>query len=124
MDLVNYCTNYWINTRGMPKEKFVLGIPAYGRNSGAAQVSTSFKTILATGTQLGPSPVHLSDSATITRTDGSTFTTYYTGHESAKLKALSAKNNGGGFMFWEMGHDANNDNALLKVACDAIGKTY
>ncbi|MCH5691100.1 hypothetical protein LWM68_46880 [Niabella sp. W65] len=50
------------------------------------------------------------------------FTTYYTGHESAKLKALSAQNNGGGFMFWEMGHDANNDNALLKVACDAIGK--
>lgn len=124
MDLVNYCTNYWINTRGMPKEKFVLGIPAYGRNSGAAQVSTSFKTILATGTQLGPSPVHLSDSATITRTDGSTFTTYYTGHESAKQKALSAKGKGGGFMFWEMGHDANNDNALLKVACDAIGKTY
>ncbi|MGN7783643.1 glycosyl hydrolase family 18 protein [Niabella sp. 22666] len=124
MDLVNYCTNYWINTRGMPKEKFVLGIPAYGRNSGATQVSTSFKTILSTGTQLGPSPVHLSDSATITRTDGTTFTTYYTGHESTKQKALSAKTNGGGFMFWEMGHDANDDNALLKVACDAIGKTY
>lgn len=124
MALVDYCTNYWINTRGMPKEKFVLGIPAYGRNSGATQVSTSFKTILTTGAQLGPSPVHVSDSATITRTDGSTFTTYYTGHESARQKALSAKSKGGGFMFWEMGHDANNDNALLKVACDAIGKTY
>lgn len=124
MALVNYCTNYWINTRGMPKEKFVLGIPAYGRNSGAAQVSTSFKTILATGTQLGPAPVHLSDSATITPVSGPAFTTYYTGHESARQKALSAKTNGGGFMFWEMGHDANDDNALLKVACDAIGKTY
>ncbi|GEM_PF-176738 len=124
MALVDYCTNYWINTRGMPKEKFVLGIPAYGRNSGAAQVSTSFKTILTTATQSGPSPVHLSDSAIITPATGPAYTTYYTGHESTKQKALSAKTNGGGFMFWEMGHDANDDNALLKVACDAIGKTY
>ncbi|HOZ85917.1 MAG TPA: glycoside hydrolase family 18 protein [Niabella sp.] len=124
MNLVNASINYWLNLRGMPKQKFVLGIPIYGRNSGSPQISTSYKTILARGSQLGPSSIALSDSALLTHSDGSTFTTYYTGQTSVQLKALKAKNETGGMMFWEMGHDANDDNSIIKAACDAIGKAY
>ncbi|MFN2440991.1 MAG: glycoside hydrolase family 18 protein, partial [Chitinophagaceae bacterium] len=43
--------NYWLNTRGMPKEKAVLGLPAYGRASGITQTGTTmaYRSILLQG---------------------------------------------------------------------------
>jgi len=38
--LAQLSLNYWTMTRGMPVNKFVLGIPAYGRPSGITQAST------------------------------------------------------------------------------------
>lgn len=124
MALVNYCMNYWLNTRKMPPQKFVAGIPVYGRNSGSTQIATSYKTILANGVQLGPSPIYLSDSATLTKTDATTYTTYYNGQTSAKQKGALAKTNAGGIMFWEMGQDATDDYSIIKAVCDTIGRTY
>ena len=115
--------NYWLNTRGMPKEKCVLGIPAYGRNSGAAQISSSYKNILANGTQLGPAPLHESDSARMTKTDGSVFTTYYNGMFTAVNKTILAKTRCNGVFFWEMGHDTNDQFSLHKAAAIELGKT-
>lgn len=116
--------NYWLNTRQMPKEKCVLGLPAYGRNSGASQIATAYKTILTSGTQLGPAPLFQSDSAKITKTDGSTFTTYYNGMLTIKAKTILANDRANGVFFWEMGQDANNEYSLIKVAADALGKVY
>lgn len=124
MSLVNTSMNYWLVTRKMPKEKFVLGIPVYGRNSGAIQVSSSFKSILEKGVQLGPSPIAQSDSATLFKADGSSYTIYYTGQASAILKAQKANSEAGGFMFWEIGQDVSTNNSIIKSACDAIGRVY
>lgn len=125
MNTANVSLNYWLTTRGMPREKCILGIPGYGRNSGAAQVATSYRTILTSGAQLGPAPIHQSDSATITKSDGSTFTTYYNGVLTVAAKTKLAKDRANGVFFWEIGHDATDINlSLHKVAADALGKSY
>lgn len=74
--------------------------------------------------KLGPAPLYQSDSATITRTDGTTFTTYCNGMLTIKAKTLLAKERANGIFFWEMGHDANNPYSLLKTAADAAAKSY
>lgn len=124
MSTATVSLNYWLNTRSMPREKCMLGIPAYGRNSGAAQISSSYKTILTSGQQLGPAPLYQSDSATMTKSDGSTFTTYYNGVLTVANKTTLAKTRGNGIFFWELGHDANNQFSLHKAAADAAGISY
>lgn len=120
MDLATYCLNYWLNTRGMPKEKCILGIPAFGRPSGITQTNTvlSYKTILSQGGSA------FSDSATVSAGGFTNYTIYYNGQPTVKNKAAYAKQIANGIMFWEIGHDANNDNSLIKAACDTIGKAY
>ena len=120
MSLFDLCFNYWINTRGMPKEKFIAGIPLYGRPSGITQTGTvlSYKTILA----LGGSPV--SDSAVVTAGGFNNYTIYYNGQNTVKNKALKAQQNANGIMFWEIGQDDPGSNSLIKAACDAIGRIY
>lgn len=114
--------NYWLTTRGMPKEKAVLGFPAYGRPSGITQTGTTlgYREILAQG---GSSQ---SDSAVITSNPAfpGGYKIYYNGQPTVKLKALLAKQRANGVMMWEKWHDAPDANSLLKAACDAIGRGY
>lgn len=113
--------NYWINTRGMPKNKFVLGIPAYGRPSGISQTNTvlSYAQILAQG---GNSQ---SDSAQVTSTGSpSAYTIYYNGQSTVKKKTILARDAANGVMFWEKWHDSHDASSLLKAACDTIGRAY
>ncbi len=124
MSTATVSLNYWLNTRSMPRAKCILGIPGYGRNSGATQIATSYKTVLATGLQLGPAPIYQSDSAKIRRTDGTTFTTYYNGVLTVANKTNLAKTRGNGIFFWELGHDANNEFSLHKAAADAADIPY
>jgi GH18 family chitinase len=112
--------NYWVGTRGMPKEKAVLGIPAYGRPSGITQTGTvlTYNGIL----MQGGSP--LSDSAIVTAAGFTNYKVYYNGQQTVKNKAMYARSFGNGVMLWEKGQDANNNNSLLKAICDTIGRTY
>ncbi len=113
--------NYWLNTRSMPKEKAVLGFPAYGRASGMTQAGTTmgYREILAKG----GSP--LSDSAMVTSTGfANPYMIYYNGQPTVKLKAILAKQIANGIMIWELWHDAPDANSLLKAACDTIGRLY
>ncbi len=112
--------NYWLNTRGMPVQKCVMGIPIYGRPSGITQSNTTltYRSILLQG----GSP--LSDSAVVTAGGFSNYTIYYNGQPTVKKKAAYAKQVANGIMFWEFGQDANNDNSLIKAACDTIGRSY
>ncbi|MEO6071124.1 MAG: glycoside hydrolase family 18 protein [Chitinophagaceae bacterium] len=114
------CLNYWLTTRGMPKEKCVLGLPAYGRPSGITQSGTilTYKEILVRG---GSSQ---SDSAIVSVTNYPNYTIYYNGQPTIKTKTLLAKDRANGVMLWELGQDALDGNSLVKAACDAIGRPY
>lgn len=112
--------NYWVTTRGMPANKAVLGIPAYGRPSGITQTGTvlSYSAILAQG----GSP--LSDSARVSVTGFSNYMIYYNGTVTAKRKAMLAKTQASGVMLWEKGQDVHDASSLLKAICDTLGRTY
>lgn len=119
--LAQTSVNYWVTTRGMPKSKFVLGIPAYGRPSGISQTNTvlSYAQILSQGgnPQL--------DSARVVASGFPTpYTIYYNGQATTKKKAMLAKQSGNGIMMWEKWHDSHDATSLLKAVCDTIGRPY
>lgn len=121
LNLANTCLNYWLNTRGMPKAKCVLGFPAYGRPSGITQSGTvlAYKDILSRG----GSPE--SDSAIVTTTNfPNGYTIYYNGQPTVKKKAIIAKQQANGVMVWEKWHDSHDGTSLLKAACDTVGRVY
>ena len=118
--LANTSINYWVNTRGMPASKAVLGIAGYGRASGMVQTGTtlSFADILLQGgnPQL--------DSAVVSNGSFLNYKIYYNGLATVKKKAMLAKQSANGVMMWEKSHDAHDNNSLLKAVCDTIGRTY
>ena len=120
--LATTCLNYWLTTRAMPKEKCVLGIPAYGRASGITQTGTTmpYRTILAQG---GSSQ---SDSTVITSNINfpAGYKIYYNGQPTVVAKTMLAQQRGNGIMMWEKWNDAPDGSSLLKAACDAIGRGY
>ncbi len=120
-NLAQVSVNYWTTMRGMPKTKFVLGIPAYGRPSGITQTNTvlSYAAILSQG---GSSH---SDSAIVTASGNpSPYMIYYNGQPTVKKKAMLAKTSGNGIMMWEKWHDTHDATSLLKAVCDTIGRPY
>lgn len=114
------CLNYWVTTRGLPKEKAVLGLPGYGRPSGITQSGTvlAYRDILTKGGSVA------SDSAVVSNGAFTNYTIYYNGQPTIKKKAIFAKQQGNGVMLWEKWHDAHDQNSLLKAACDTVGRTY
>jgi len=115
------CLNYWLNTRGMPAKKCVLGLPGYGRASGITQSGTTmaYRNILARGGS------HLSDSAVVTTTAfPNGYTIYYNGQPTVKNKTMLAVQRANGVMLWEKWHDAHDSRSLLKAVCDTIGRPY
>lgn len=118
--LATLSLNYWLNTRGMPKGKAVLGLPAYGRPSGITQTGTilTYKDILFRG---GSSQ---SDSAVVTNGGFTNYTIYYNGQPTIKKKTILAKQTANGVMLWEKWQDAIDGNSLLKAACDTVGRSY
>lgn len=101
----------WLNTKGLSKEKAIMGIPSYGRNS--ANAAAGYRTLMAAG---GKSNI---DSAAY---NGSVY--YYNGTKTVKEKAMLAKQRGNGIMFWEFYFDTNGSNSLLKAANDTLGRAY
>ena len=119
-NLATTCLNYWLNTRAMPRQKCVLGFPAYGRPSGITQSGTvlTYKSILAQG----GSPQ--SDSAIVSAGGFTNYTIYYNGQPTVKKKAILAKQIANGVMMWEKWQDAADSTSLLKAACDTVGRSY
>jgi chitinase len=118
--LATVSLNYWLNTRGMPASKCVLGLPAYGRPSGITQTGTvlAYKTILSQGGN------PLLDSAIVTAGGFNNYTIYYNGQYTVKRKAILAKQIANGVMLWEKWQDTSDATSLLKAACDTVGRAY
>ena len=118
--LAQTCLNYWLNTRGMPVSKCVLGLPAYGRPSGITQSNTvlSYRSILSQGGN------PQSDSAIVTAGGFTNYTIYYNGQYTVKRKAKLAKDIANGVMMWEKWQDTPDGTSLLKAACDTVGRPY
>jgi hypothetical protein len=101
--------NYWATTRAMPKEKVILGFPAYGR-SNATSASATYKDLVAAGAS--------------TSGDYFTFNGFpygYNGTTTVTDKSNLAKSVGNGVMVWELFQDANGSVNLLQSAKTALG---
>lgn len=104
--------NYWVNTRGLPKAKAVVGVPLYGYRwtSGAAS-----------GQALMASQIHATypdrvGSDWFTLPDGTQVT--FDSIATTQAKAVYAKEFGG-IMIWELGQDLNNGSMTYLQAIDA-----
>lgn len=98
------CGEYWTKTRGLSKDKVVLGVPFYERPNWA-----SYADIVANN-----SANAYKDSAVINGT-----TVYYNGINTMKDKTTWACNNAGGIMIWEITQDSKNaDLSLLNAIYD------
>ncbi|PST85087.1 chitinase [Pedobacter yulinensis] len=103
--------NYWLNTRGMPKKKAVLGMPAYGKT--AAGASAGVRDFEAAGVDIN------GDYARYNNADY-----YFNGITTVKQKTTLASQRCNGIMFWELYHDTNSANSIIKAANDQLGRNY
>lgn len=106
-----YSTDFWLNTKGLPKNKAVLGMPLYGKNvTGNSKAYREFETA---GLDIRQ------DKVTLAGVDY-----WFNGINTIKQKTQLAKDRANGIMFWEFANDSNNDNSLIKAANDQLGRKY
>jgi GH18 family chitinase len=99
---------YWVNYRGWPKEKMLLGVPFYGRdfdNNGGEGISYSDILELS-------GDAYLKDRVN---------NVYYNGIATMAKKTRYVVDNGyAGIMIWEIGQDSRVDSTSLLNAIDNI----
>lgn len=101
------CGLYWKDTRNMPREKVVLGVPFYGRPSWA-----SYDEIL----QANPNAYNTD----VSMING--MQAHYNGIPTIKAKTTWAKENLGGIMMWEISQDTlDRSKSLLSAIGEAAG---
>lgn len=93
--------DYWVEDRGLPQEKAVMGVPFYGKGRGRG---ASYRRLLA----MGANP------------DNDVFDSiYYNGIRTMKQKTRLAMQRGAGIMIWEISEDTTGQYSLLKAIHDA-----
>ena len=96
---------YWVS-RGLPKEKAILGLPFYGRNKEGGQMA--YHEIV--GLDKNASQKDLVGDQE------------YNGIPTIRKKTQYALENAGGVMFWEMSQDTFDENSLLKAIDEEVKK--
>lgn len=119
MELLVTGYNYWVGTRGLSSNKFVGGIPIYGRASGITQSGTTltYKNIISQG---GDPDANQATVTSSSYNDGKTpYTIYYNGRPLVREKVdFCIEKETGGIMFWEAGQDMHDERSLIKTAFD------
>jgi GH18 family chitinase len=92
------CGDYWLNTRGLARNKVVLGVPFYERPNW-----TSYRDIVAFDETAAQK-----DSIEFNGT-----TIYYNGLPTMEAKTVWACENAGGVMIWEIGEDCEAEELSL-----------
>ncbi len=101
----------WLGTKGLPKEKAVVGIPLYGENaSGSAK---GYRDIEAAGVDVN------TNNGMVAGVDY-----WFNGIALVKQKTQLAKDRANGIMFWEFSFDSNSSKSLIRAANDQLGRTY
>jgi GH18 family chitinase len=95
--------NIWLTQKNLPKEKAVLGLPAYGKT--ATNTSMSFRDLLSNGADKNGAEYAVNN-----------VIYYYNGFPTIAQKTLLAKSQANGIMFWEIAQDARGENSLVKHA--------
>jgi chitinase len=113
MKMTDASIKFWLETKAMPKEKAILGMPLYGKDGSTPVKAIGYREIEASGADVN---------LNIATVNG--FTYGYNGIAAVKAKTQKAKERANGIMFWEFSHDSNNANSLIKAANDQLGRTY
>ena len=101
--LAEKCLDYWIDERGLPPQKAVLGLPLYAKPGYIA-----YKALLEQGAV--PSEDSFKE-------------VFYNGTETMKAKTKLALERGcGGVMMWEISQDVKGENSLIRAMNEAIGE--
>ncbi|RZK37188.1 MAG: chitinase [Pedobacter sp.] len=106
-----YSLDVWLGTKGLPKQKAVLGMPLYGKN--AAGSSKGYREFETAGLDVNLDKVNL---------NGTDY--WFNGINTIKLKTQLAKERANGIMFWEFSFDSNSSKSAIKAANDQLGRTY
>lgn len=101
----------WMEEKGLPREKAIVGVPAYGKNS--SNSALTYRDLLWAGANPAEDAYMVND-----------VTYYYNGTETIKKKAQLAQEQANGLMVWELYQDANGQHSLLKAMNDQLGRAY
>ena len=103
--LAERCLDYWIDERGLPPAKAVLGLPYYAKPGYIA-----YKKLLADGAK---------------PTEDTSDSVFYNGTETIKEKTRLAMERGcSGVMMWEISQDTKDEHSLTRAINEAIAETH
>lgn len=108
-DMAEFDLNYWGSTRGLSKDKMVLGVPFYGygfSKQGSEVVSLNYKDIIG---------INASYAVRDTVTIMDSLRMYFNGKETIRKKTRLAKDRASGIMIWQLFGDASGSESLLDV---------
>lgn len=106
-NLAERAMDYWLKTKGMPKEKIILVMPFYGHNFDPNHIgSLSFSDIIKDD----PEYAYLNQKDDI----------YFNGIHMVAHKSQLALKKAGGIMIWELGQDDFSGLSLLKAVDESL----